>query len=256
MVLTESPEISEEMGITTGERVDYDQTRKVLSVRGNVRSVLRLQQDEDAFFGSPSSSSAPVVIVAEGMRYGTEMSHLSYLTNVHMITESQQLQTQTLDIFGEGERVEAAGGVLHLISQEDRSGKNPEIEGPEESGNSQNGPIEIRSSNLRYLKDGKALFYSGKVHLNSRNLVLFSSSLDAVLGEGGKSVDHAIAREDVFMRRGSTECKGDLAHWYLDPGKLIVVGNPAEAYDPDRGRSLARRLTYFTTNDRILLESE
>jgi len=256
MVLTESPEISDEMGVTTGERVEYDQARKILSVGGSVRSVLRLQQAEGTFFGSPSSSSAPVVIVAERMRYRTDISHLSYLTNVQMLTESQQLQTQTLEIFGDGERVEAMGGVLHLISQEGRSGKKPQTLGPEKSGSSQEEPIKIRSSNLRYLSDSKALFYSGEVHLNSRNLVLFSSSLDAVLDEGGKNVDHAIAKEDVFMRRGSTECKGEVAYWYLDPGKLIVLGNPAEAYDPDRGRSLARRLTYFTTDDRILLESE
>jgi lipopolysaccharide export system protein LptA len=256
MVLTESPEISDDMGVTTGDRVEYDQARKILSVKGNVRSVLRLQQDGGAFLGSPASASAPVVIVAEEMRYRTEMSHLSYLTNVQMLTESQQLQTQTLEIFGEGERVEAMGGVLHLISQEERSGENPETHEPEKSEDSRDQPIIIRSSNLRYLRDSKELFYSGEVHLNSRNLILFSSSLDAVLDEGGKSVDHAIAKKDVFMRRGSTECKGEVAYWYLDPGKLIVEGNPAEAYDPDRGRSLARRLTYFTTDDRILLESE
>jgi len=41
----------------------------------------------------------------------------------------------------------------------------------------------------------------------------------------------------------------------LDPGIFVVLGNPAEAYDPERGRSFARRLTYFRSNDTILLEN-
>jgi len=45
-----------------------------------------------------------------------------------------------------------------------------------------------------------------------------------------------------------------MAQYYADSKKVIVTGNPAEVFDPARGRSSARRLTSSTSDDTILLE--
>ena len=51
------------------------------------------------------------------------------------------------------------------------------------------------------------------------------------------------------------EVKGEMADYFPRPGKFVVTGNPARISDPGKGKSAARRLTFFTTDDRILLEN-
>jgi lipopolysaccharide export system protein LptA len=96
----------------------------------------------------------------------------------------------------------------------------------------------------------------GNVTLHSGDLDLSSGSLDAVLDETGKRIDRATAKGKVLIHHQNRECKGDTADYYLNPGKFVVVGNPAEIYDPEKGRSFARRLTSFIADDRILIEKQ
>jgi lipopolysaccharide export system protein LptA len=257
LVLTGSPRILDEMSDTTGQRVEYDQNKGEISVFGQVRSTLGASKGRESFFGS-SSSSSPVIITAEEM-HGAQDETIRYSRNVQLLSESQHLQAQMLDIFGGGDRVEAEGGILHIISGS--AGSNGKREADKSAESAKREPMSIRSEKLKYLRADKTLAYSGDVRLESGDLLMFSNSLDAELDVGEKNVESAIARggangrEEVFIRQGGRECTGDLAHWYLDPGKFEVIGSPAEAYDPERGRSSARRLTYFTADDRIRLES-
>jgi LPS export ABC transporter protein LptC len=267
LVLEGSPRISDTTGITTGKRVEYDRKTKELSVFGNVRSDLGASGGKGAFFGS-SSSASPVIVTAGEMRYRTEGGHARYTTHVQLLSESQHLQAQELEIFGDGDRVNAQGEIVHLIS--DGNGSSPNAhEGTKskESADSSREPIKIRCAKLQYSRGSKKLAYSGNVRLNSGDLELFADSLDAFLDEEEEDITSAIARSnaqahsnpgarrEVFIHLGVRECRGDIATWYLDPGKFVVIGNPAEANDPERGRSSAHRLTYFTADDRILMES-
>jgi hypothetical protein len=91
--------------------------------------------------------------------------------------------------------------------------------------------------------------------LHSNDIDLTSDSLDGVLDKTGNRIEHAIARGKVLLRQGARECKGQEAEYYLDSGKSVVFGNPAEVYDPVKGRSYARRLTWSRADDSILLEN-
>ena len=261
LVLEGSPRISDTTGITTGKRVEYDRKTKELSVFGNVRSDLGASGGKGAFFGS-SSSASPVIVTAGEMRYRTEGGHARYTTHVQLLSESQHLQAQELEIFGDGDRVNAQGEIVHLIS--DGNGSSPNAhEGTKskESADSSREPIKIRCAKLQYSRGSKKLAYSGNVRLNSGDLELFADSLDAFLDDKEENITSAIARsnaeanQEVFVHLGLRECRGNVATWYLDPGKFVVIGDPAEANDPERGRSSAHRLTYFTADDRILMES-
>jgi lipopolysaccharide export system protein LptA len=254
LILKESPQISDEMGRTTGNLVEYDRKRKVLSVHGGVRSILSAKKGEGSFFGSTSSS--PGVVTADEMQYWTEGDHARYTGKAQLLSENQQLRAQVLEIYGGGDRVEAQGEVRHVVPGKERSKPASQTNKPKETRNSANGPVTIQSSNLKYLKEDNELFYSGNVSLHSTDLSLTSGTLDAILDKEGKQVERATAREKVLIHQeGGRECKGGKADWYLDPGKYVVIGEPAEVYDPGRGRSFARRLTSFTADDRILLEN-
>ena len=82
-----------------------------------------------------------------------------------------------------------------------------------------------------------------------------SNTLDAILNSKGDKIEQAIARENIAIRQAGREVKGDQAEYNMTSGIFVVTGNLAQMYDPIRGRSSARRLTFQTTDDRLLLEN-
>lgn len=252
LVLEGSPRIaSEETGVTTGERAEYDRKAMVVSVHGKVRSKLAAARDR-SFLGT--SSSSPGVITAQTLQYWTKTKLARYSGDVRLLSEDGQLHAGILEISGNGERVEARDDVMHLVPADEGS-DNGRAPGSSKVESKPGGmPIIIKSSAMKYLKEKNTLTYTGGVRLRHKDLTLSSGSLEAVLNQAGRRVESAEARDHVVLHHLNRECKGDAAFYYLDPGKFVVIGEPAEINDPGKGRSLAGRLTSFTADDRILIE--
>lgn len=254
LVLQGSPRIvSEETGATTGDRMEYDLAGKILSVKKHVRSKLAANGGK-SFFGPSSASSSPSIILADMLQYWTENGRARYTGRVQLLSESGQLQTKSLEVAKGGERVDAEGEVVHLMPGRESSASGASKEEPKKASNSGDLPMIIESSGMTYLKEKNAITYMGNVRLRHDTLNLSSGSLEAVLDKRGNRVESATARDNVVIHQLDRECKGDTAHYYLNPGKFVVVGNPAEIVDPGKGRSYARRLTFFTADDRILID--
>jgi lipopolysaccharide export system protein LptA len=261
LILKESPKIvSDDMGNTTGELVQYDQKQKVLSIRNKVRSVFRSKRGEGPFFGS-SNDNSPVLITADTLEYSTEPARARYSGNVQMLSEKNgQLKARTLEILNRGERLSAEGEIRHLVLMNQVSpkgvGSKAALSGNKsDSKISGDLPMIIESATLQYSKEKNSISYSGNVTLHFNDMNLTADSLDALLDKMGNRIDHAIARGKVRLHQGERECKGEQAEYYLDSGKSVVLGNPAEVYDPGKGRSYARRLTWSRADDSILLEN-
>jgi lipopolysaccharide export system protein LptA len=256
LVLADSPRItSDDMGTTTGERIEYDQKQRVLLVHKRVRSRLSGKEGEGPFFGT-SSSSSPGIVTADELRYSVESGRARYTGDVQLLSENGQLQAEALEVFKGGERVDAQGKITHRVPVRETSNVGQQAGGSKKARNPDPEPMMIRSDLLHYVKESNTITYTGNVRLNSRDLSLTSATLDAVMDPGGKRIERAKAQGNVRILQGNKECKGESADYYLDPGKLVVVGNPAEIFDPGRGRSVARRLTSFIADDRILLEKQ
>jgi LPS export ABC transporter protein LptC len=262
LILKDSPKISDNMSSTTGDRVDYDQKQKTLSVHGNVQSRMSPQKGGGSFFGSsPSASSSPTIIMADEMQYRRDTVQFRYSGKVRAISEKQQLHAQALEIFNGGERVEAQGDVWNLVKGTTQSEKSPETQNASRPAKRSKGtptssqsPIEIRSEHLRYSRASDEIAYSGNVIVSSANGNLSCNNFDANLDQEG-TIKHAIARGKVhIVGEGGQEIKSDVANWSLEAGKYEIEGTPAEVFDTAGRRSHAPRLTYFEANDRILLE--
>ena len=256
LVLTGSPQImSEDMGATTGERIEYDQKQKLLSVHKQVRSRLAAANGEGSFLGA-SSSSSPGIVIADELRYWVETGRARYAGKVQMLSENGQLQAEVLEILKGGTSVDARGNITHIVPVREAFGAGQQAGEPNRARNADNVPMIIKSAALNYIKESKTITYTGNVRLRSKDIDLSSVSLDAVMDAEGKRITRAKARGDVRILQENRTCKGETADYYLDPGKVVIVGNPAEILDPEKGHSYARRLTSFTADDRILLERQ
>ncbi len=253
LVLRESPRISDANGSTTGELVEYDQKNKIMTVRRRVRSILGARQGPATPF-SGSSGGSPSVVTADSMQYWTEEGRASYTGTVQMLSEDGQLQAQRLDIADSGERVEAEGDVRH-ISLRHENPQDPSSKPADPKAKKKSSPVLIRSSRLKYDKQENTVHYSDHVELQSEDIWMSSDTMDAKFDAGGRRIERATANGKLYVRQGGREVKGDQGDYLLDPGKFVVTGNLAQIHDPDRGTSHARRLTFFTSDDRILLEN-
>jgi lipopolysaccharide export system protein LptA len=253
LLLTQSPRISDETKDTTGNQIEYDQKSKLLSVHGHVRSVLNSQKGAGSFFGT-SSSSSPASVTADEMRYRTDTERVHYTGKVLLLSENQQLRADTLDISGGLEQVDAQGSILHRIlkdaSKDDASMPNK----PKQAQAAADVGTIIQSSTMAYLKKDNILKYSGKVTLHSEDMDLSSDNLDAELDPDGKP-KHLTARDNAVVNIGTSECRGEIADFYTDPDRHVVLtgapGKPAEVYEPGKGRSFAHQLTYHDADGRI-----
>jgi LPS export ABC transporter protein LptC len=258
MILRESPKIADANGTTTGEVVEYDQKNRTLSVNQTVRTVLRPQEGElRGPFAPSSNASSPSVVTAQSMQYWSEDRRARYSGSVQMLSENGQLQSGALEILEGGERVEGDGDVRHLVLRNSAGvpSKNEKEAASRAQKREKDSRVVIRSDRLRYVREQDSIHYAGNVALKSEDATMTSESLEAVFDKEGKQIDRAAARGKVLIRQSSRQVKGEFADYYLSPGKFVVSGSPAEILDPERGKSRAGRLTFFSTDDRILLEN-
>ena len=156
-----------------------------------------------------------------------------------------------MNIYNGGEHVEALEDVLHVSVDSDISSKS-ESKGFE---NSKAAPTIIQCSKLEFSSQSDELTYEGNVRLLSGEISLTSNRLDVFWEPDSRKVKRISAKENVFIRKKGIESRGDEAEWSQDEGKIVVIGNPVHIYDPVRGGwSFPHRLTWFTADDRILLE--
>ena len=264
MTLSGSPKIEDESATTTGEVVQYDRAQKVLSVRGGVRSVMRPRDDAEATpFSSSSNSQSPSVVTSDLMEYWTEASRARYSGKVQMLSEDGQLSARALELRDGGSQVEADGDIHHLLFRKevDSSGKtaNKNTSGAAKSKMkpaSRNSPVLVRCSHMRYLDQQNTVQYSDNVSLQSDDMVMNADTVDAILGSDRRSIERATAQGRLQMHQAGREIKGQTGEYYFDLGKCVVTGNPAEIRDPQKAKSVARRLTFFTRDDRILVENQ
>jgi lipopolysaccharide export system protein LptA len=258
LVLRESPRIADSNAATTGETMEYDQKNRILTVRRRVRSVLGAKSEGPTPFSSSSGSASPSVVSSDAMQYWTEDGRARYTGSVQMLSENGQLQSDSLDIRNGGEQVEAHGNIRHLSVRHDNSGdaQKPK-DAPKRGENKGAGrPVLIKSKDLRYVKKENTIHYSGGVVLESDDLRITSDSMDALFDADGKRIEQANARGKLEVRQAGRQVTGEQGEYYLTPGKFVVTGKLAEIQDPVRGKSRARRLTFFTSDDRILLENQ
>jgi lipopolysaccharide export system protein LptA len=256
LTLRDSPGIRNEMNSTTGKWMEYEQKAGILSVHGQVRSLLSAQKGKGSFF-TASSSSSQAIVTADEMKYWTTDRRARYTGKVQLLSENGHLQAGQLDIVEGGESVEAKNGIRHYFIPERGESESPRRTDKIKDGQSpEDGTVVIRSSSLKYLRESNRITYLGAVTAHSEDMDMSSESLEVVIASEGGNIEHATARGKVIIRQGPRECKGEKADYFLDRRKFVLIGNPAEVNDPQKGRSFASQLTYFIADDRILLENK
>jgi lipopolysaccharide export system protein LptA len=224
------------------------------------------QAHTSGFLTTSSSSSSPCVVNADEMQYWTNGNAVTYTGHVQLLSATGQFQADSLTFLDSGQRIEGKGNVRHLLSGTAMANtdKRPRENGTAAAKADDKAKVVrqtvIRSARFQYSRAENRMHYEDNVTLDSPEAKAKADSLDAFLDADGKKLERATAQGNVLITQPGREIKGATADYLLSEGKIVVTGNPAtgslaELHDFVKGTSSALRLTFFTADDRIVLDS-
>jgi LPS export ABC transporter protein LptC len=258
LVLRDHPSINESDYSASGEIIEFDRKSQMLSIRKNVRAILKPSSgNATGFMTASTDASSPAVITSDEMNYWKEQDKSIYRGNVFLLSAESQLQAQTLMTLNRGERIEAEGNVRHRMSKfGDATRPKPAQETPFRTAKKDDkakvsGPVLICSAQLQYSRAANTIHYERDVSLDSADAKMWADMMDVFLDASGKKVERTKSKGNLKITQPGREVRGQEGDYIPADGKFIVIGNPARLIDKAKGDSSARQLTFYTADDRI-----
>jgi lipopolysaccharide export system protein LptA len=69
-------------------------------------------------------------------------------------------------------------------------------------------------------------------------------------------VDHMVAKGNVMVQQPSRKALGQNLVYTASDDKFLLTGGPPSIFDAERGKITGVSLTFFRTDDRVLVEGE
>jgi lipopolysaccharide export system protein LptA len=256
-------------GSTAADRIRMDQRTGDYTAEGHVSSSRLPEQGKKKGSGMLSGDE-PLQAQAQKMDSANRNRVIHYQGKVTMWQGANRIQAEAVDINREKHTLVADGNVVSQLWAQ------PKDDAPEAAGKPQAGTARhsaqtkkkapanpvltvVRAPRLTYSDESRLAYYSGGVHLRRPGLEVKSRELRAWLADSDadSSLDHAFADGNVLMvltgplwtRTGT----GEHGEYYEDDQKVIMRGKPALLVDSQGRRTRGDELTYFSNDDRLLV---
>jgi lipopolysaccharide transport protein LptA len=200
------------------------------------------------------SQSQPTNVLADRVMAERRSQKVHYEGNVRAWHGSDVVESASLDIFRSDRRVRSGSPALtsHMQRTAPAPGK------PASDAERQTGPVTIRADHLEYFDEGRKAIYRGNVQLQTENTTLWADRLDAYFSRQSTAdqveLEHAVADGDVKVVEPGRRATGDHAEYFAAEGKIMMSGGPPLLYDVEKGATTGQRLTFYTHDDRLLVD--
>lgn len=260
MDLEKNARISDASGSTTGDHIQLDQMTGDFDARGHAATT-RLPEEKKSE-SAMLDKDQPTLGTADRVTSANRNHLIHYAGNAVVWQTSNRIQADRIDIDRDRKSIIADGKVITQF--EDKA----KAEDSETEGSS--GPAKpaqptytiVKSQHMVYTDADRLATYTGGVDFWRPTMTVKSAALKAYLNEENSNADsrinHAIGDGKVEIvqyapdrqRLGSSEH----AEYYTDEGKVILTGGEPKLNDTKRGNTRGDRLTWYTNNDRLVIE--
>ena len=267
-VLNGSPRVIDGGMTTTADVIRLKRESGEAFADANVKTTysdLKPQPD-----GALLAASDPVHVTALHMTSHSQPSVAHYTGNVRLWQTANVVRAPLIDFDQQNRTIVAhadtAQSVSSLFVQQGQDGKLT--------------PVDVTADKLTYVDAERRARYTGKVLAKSTSGTISADQIDVYLkpvdspnsnqpgaqpkaappaipgSEGPSKVDHMIAMGKVVITEPNRRGVGDRLVYTADDGKYYLTGKSASIFDAVHGTIWGDSLTFYSHDDRVLVESK
>lgn len=242
-------------GSTAAQQIVLDQKSGDVTAEGNVASTRLPEKKKEGAEAGLLSSEEPTHARARKMLATDDNLHIRYEGAAVLWQESNRLTADVIEIDREQGSVAAHGNVVSQFLDKQKQDQDSRNKKTRESV-----LTVVRAPELLYTDENKQAFYQGGVLLDRPGMKVRSQQLRAFLREDDKansSLEKAFADGQVSIvqaaRGRSKTGTSEHAEYYVDRDEVILEGGRPQLVDSVRGTTRGQKLTWFSSDDRLLV---
>lgn len=248
----------EQVLVLSGHPKVWDQTTRTqadqIILKVDSGSAEGIGHVQSVHFETQKGSSLPTNVVADRMTADRNAQVVHYEGHVRAWRGTDVLESASLDVYKNQGRLSSNSRVVtsHLQS--------PSLpaSGHGKGGGFGSHSITIAADRLDYFDSGHKALYTGHVAMDTEDSLLQADRLEVYFAssgsQSGSQIERAVATGHVLVTQPRRYAKGDRATYDAKLGKIVMTGGPPRLYDAQKGFTSGQRLTFFTHNDRLLVD--
>ena len=243
-------------GSTSADKILLNQRTGDFEAIGNVTSMRIPEKKKDS--SGMLSGDDPIQAKAARMTSTDDNLQSHYEGNAILWQGPNRLQADRIFIDRDEQTLEAHGNVVSQFLDKSNATKSPAPQTPVKAAVF----TTIKAPDMTYLDSERVAHYTNGVTLNrpgldvqSRELRSYMNSAEA---KSGSSLDKAFADGAVKIVQMSPGRKrtgtSEHAEYYVDEAKVILQNGEPQLVDSLRGTTKGKQLTWYSNNDRLLVD--
>jgi lipopolysaccharide export system protein LptA len=256
ITLLKSARISDAAGTADADTIVLDQKTGDFTAEGNVNSTRLPDKKKDSDSGGILAEDEPLHAKAKKMASTNNHLQIRYDGGVVLWQGANKLQADTVEIDRDNNNLNARG---HVISELLDKAKDDDTKDKAATKTAARVFTIVKAPELRYNDDDRLADYKGGAVLNRPDMQVKAQEIRAFLRDesNDSSLDHAFADGKVEIYQSSMGRKrngaSEHAEYYVDEDKVILEGGQPEFIDSLRGTTHGNKLTWFSKDDRLLV---
>jgi LPS export ABC transporter protein LptC len=252
MDLEKNARISDASGSTSGDHIQLDQTTGDFDAKGHV-STTRLPEQKKSE-SAMLDKDEPTLGKADRVTSANRNHLIHYAGNAVVWQTSNRIQADRIDIDRDRKSLIADGNVITEFEDTPKTDKPAKSASPTFT--------IVKSRHMVYTDPDRLADYTGGVDFWRPSLTVKSASLKAYLNEQDSDADsrinHALGdgKVEIVQFAPDRQRVGNSEHaeYYTAEGKVILTGGEPKLDDTKRGNTRGDRLTWYTEDDRLVIE--
>ena len=243
-------------GFTSADKILLNQKTGDFEALGNVMSMRVPEKKKDA--SGMLSGDDPIQAKAARMTSTDDNLQIHYEGSAILWQGPNRLQADRIFIDRDNQQLEAHGNVVSQFLDKSNATKSPATKTPVKAAVF----TIIKAPDMTYLDSERLSHYTNGVSLNRPDLTVQSRELRSYMksadAKSGSSLDKAFADGAVKIVQTSPGRKrtgtSEHAEYYVDEAKVILQNGEPQLVDSLRGTTKGKQLTWFSNNDRLLVD--
>jgi len=254
MVLTGRARVVDPTGSAAADVITMNQKTGDFQADGHVASTR--MPDQKGQSSAMLASDEPLQATADHMIAADHHQKIRYSGRAVVWQGGNRLAAENIWIDRDAQTVKASGGVLSQFVDKPKRDKNGR---PLPAAQQQTAFTVVRAPEMTYTDEDRLAYYRGGVALSRPNMSVKAREIKAYLKDANSdsALDHAYANGQVVIVQAAPDRTrtgtAEHAEYYVADDKIILEGGQPKLVDSLKGTTTGKQLTYFSKNDRLLV---